>query len=593
MSEGRTEIIDMIEKGSICEIMPKPLSAEEIDALVERAKSDAGWPFEPQQIARLAATKRANMATFIRIREHLKEAKILVSELDKEIEKSINAGDAIGDEDEHASGRGIAFKQIEPFPEPVDGAELLDEVVAQIELYVMLAHEAALAIALWAMHAFCFAAFSISPRLAITAPEKRCGKTTLLRVLQALVPKALAADNITAAAMFRTVEKYRPSLLIDEADTFLRDNEELRGIINSGHSRDGQVVRLVGDDHEPSAFSTFCPTAIAAIGNLPGTIQDRAIVVALRRRLPNERIDRFRSDRVEHLTVLASKMARWAADHEGELREADPNMPQGLHDRACDNWRVLLAIADLAGRHWAQQARIAAEFLSAQEADQIEQSRSVMLLADIRKLFDDRLKNGARDADRIGSSHLAGALVGLEDRPWATWSRGKPITAANVAQQLKRFGIFPSTIKLADGKQPNGYTRSQFDDAFARYLPATPAVVRQGSPSSQSTMISDTSTQVTGSPSGSHGEHSCQLQAIENIAIGEDGEPPIPVIDASDEGNGLRPSDNEFEWLTEGAEARLLKGLAPADAELVAQEMACQRKLLSQITTSSVGRNGR
>jgi hypothetical protein len=130
--------------------------------------------------------------------------------------------------------------------------------------YVMLPDTSAVAVALWCIHAHAFEASYISPRLAITSPEKRCGKTTLLRVMQALVPKPLSASNITAAALFRTVEAVRPSLLIDEADSFLDENEELRGIINSGHARDGQVIRLVGEDHEPRAFSTWCPTAIAA-----------------------------------------------------------------------------------------------------------------------------------------------------------------------------------------------------------------------------------------------------------------------------------------------------------------------------------------
>ena len=80
----------------------------------------------------------------------------------------------------------------------------------------------------------------------------------------------------------------------------------------------------------------------------------------------------------------------------------------------------------------------------------------------------------AADSDRISSTGLVNALVALTDRPWATWSRGKPISAAAVARLLKDFSIFPNTIKLSNRKQPNGYKRSQFDDAFARYLSQPP-----------------------------------------------------------------------------------------------------------------------
>ena len=152
----------------------------------------------------------------------------------------------------------------------------------------MLSRELAVAVALWIVHAYAFEASLISPRLAIGSPEKRCGKTTLLRVIRHFVPRPLWAANITPAAVFRTIELTRPTLLIDEADTFFKENEELRGVLNSGHSKDGQVARLVDDDHEPRTFATYCPTVIACIGSLPGTIEDRSIKITLRRRRRDE-----------------------------------------------------------------------------------------------------------------------------------------------------------------------------------------------------------------------------------------------------------------------------------------------------------------
>ena len=248
------------------------------------------------------------------------------------------------------------------------------------------------------------------------------------------------------------------------------------------------------------------------------------ITITMRRRLAGEPVDQFRSDRAGHLHELARKATRWAADHEQALRDADPEMPKALHDRACDNWRGMLAIADLARWEWPEMARIAAQTLSMQGSEQDDQSRGVMLLADIHHVFGDKARRGGADSDRISSTDLVDALVALTDRPWATWSRGKPISAAAVARRLKDFSIFPNTIKLANRKQPNGYKRSQFDDAFARYLSQPPGSPVQGSPSSPTPANPGTFGQFQSSPQGASGEVSEPAQALEKQGVGEDGE---------------------------------------------------------------------
>ena len=168
--------------------------------------------------------------------------------------------------DYSAPGKGhpLGFPAPEPWPEPVNGVMFVAELTDAIRKYVVLTENDALAAAMWIRHAYCFDAFACTPRLAITAPEKRCGKTTLLDVIGILVPRPLSTANISSAATFRTIEAVRPTLL-DEADTFLGENEELRGILDSGHRAGGQVIRTFGDDFEVRAFSTQCPVAIAQI----------------------------------------------------------------------------------------------------------------------------------------------------------------------------------------------------------------------------------------------------------------------------------------------------------------------------------------
>jgi len=382
---------------------------------------------------------------------------IRVTELDRLARARRHADAAV------THGRAVMFAELEPWPGPVDGRELLDALSLNLRGRVVMADHAADTAALWVLHTHLLDCFDVSPRLAITSPEKACGKTTLLDVLAHLVSRPLFAANVTPAAVFRVIETHRPTLLIDEADTFLPENDELRGVLNSGHRRGGSVIRTVGDEHEPRAFATYAACAIALIGTLPGTLADRSVTIALRRRRPDEAIEAFRSDRTGPLDALARQAARWAADHADRVQETDPAMPAGVYNRVADNWRPLLAIADVAGGHWPQRARAALQCAIAAAGD--DESARVTLLADIRAIF------AARGTDRLTSAELVEALTAMEGRPWAEWRAARPITANGLARLLAPFGIGPATIR-AGSATPRGYQRIHFEDAWQRYLPA-------------------------------------------------------------------------------------------------------------------------
>jgi putative DNA primase/helicase len=228
----------------------------------------------------------------------------------------------------------------------------------------------------------------------------------------------------------------------------------------------------VGDDHETREFSTWAPVAIACIGELPGTIADRSITVSMRRRRPDEVVERLRLDRLDAFQPTASKCARWVVDHSITLATADPEIPGFLHDRAADNWRPLFVIADAAGGHWPERARKAARLLSAGEAADDESIR-VMLLADIRTIF------GTENADRLSSAVITARLADMEHRPWPEWKNGKAITARQLAKLLAPFGIVPTTIRTGDST-PKGYLLTAFTDAFARYLADDPPLRHNG-----------------------------------------------------------------------------------------------------------------
>ena len=395
--------------------------------------------------------------------EEAKRLGIRVGTLDQEVAKLRDAAD------EAASGKPAIFKTIEPWPDPVDGAELLDRLADSARRYMALPDYADVTLPLWAVFTHVIDAAHTAPILAVTAPEKRCGKTTVLQWLRPLVARSLAASNITAAALFRAVEKWSPTLLIDEADTFLAKSDELRGIINSGHTR-GQafVIRTVGDDHEPERFSTWAAKVIAMIGSLPETIADRSIHIEMRRKLPHERIESMR-DASRHFDTLAQQIARWAQDSIGAITAARPILPPSLHDRAADNWHTLIAIADAAGGHWPNRARQAAVALSGQQDDQ---SANAELLADIREIFE------RRGIDRISTAELIEALVQDDEAPWATWNRGKPITGRQIAKRLREFRITPNQTIRIGTITAKGYRLDALTEAFERYLKGEKSVTR-------------------------------------------------------------------------------------------------------------------
>ncbi len=376
-----------------------------------------------------------------------------VSKLDQFVQAA-RPGDA-----ETENAPADPFEMVDAWPDPVDGADLLHELQQTVERFCVLPEHSAPLMAAWVLHAWAHDASDISPVLAFVSPEKRCGKTTALSVIGALAPKTMHAVNISTSVLFRVIEKFCPTVLIDEADTFLEANDELRGVLNGGHNRlSAYVWRTVGDDFEPHRFRVWAPKCVAMIGKLPDTLEDRALVVHLRRKQEGETVDRFRADRLHEFLHLRRKAARWAEDNAFRLRDMDPVIPHELNDRAQDNARAICAIADVSGGPWPKAIRDALVGAAAQ-ADDEPQSAGVLLLRDVAEVFE------AKGIEGIGSTDLCTALCELEESPWNEWRGGRPISTRGIAKLLKAFGVEPKR-----DTHRRYYRRMDFADAFKRYL---------------------------------------------------------------------------------------------------------------------------
>ncbi len=447
--EGVTDFNDMAhqfghEAVKAClEGQPVPLEPESLSNAVKRLAAMAALDYE------VVRTKEA--ANF----------GIRVGVLDDAVEAARNIRG-------EGATKAVMFPDVEPWPHPVSAAELLDEIRAIFHRFIVADLSTGVAIALWIVFTWLIAWFKVSPLLVLSSPEKRCGKTQTLDFVSRLSCRALVASNISPAAVFRVIEAHSPTLVIDEADTFLKENEELRGVINSGHTRQTAfVIRCVGDDQEPRQFSTWAAKAIAGIGHLASTLTDRAIEAKLRRKLPSETCERLRHADPEIFTRLASMLARYAQDFGPVIGAARPSLPEELNDRAQDNWEPLLAIADHASGEWSQLARSAALVLSGDEA--AAASTSTELLADIKDLL------STKKVTKIHTADLLTALIADETKAWVSYSYGKPISARQLGLLLGEFGVHSKDIKI-DKVNRKGYLLSDFTDAFARYLvlPTTP-----------------------------------------------------------------------------------------------------------------------
>jgi hypothetical protein len=352
----------------------------------------------------------------------------------------------------------------------VAGAEVLEATRALIRRYVATGDAEADTLALWTQHTHAIDAAEATPYLQITSAEPRSGKTRTEETLSLLVAKAWLTSRTSAAVLVRKLDRDAPTLLLDETDSAFKENgeygEALRAVLNAGHRRGGVASLCVksGAGFDLRDFSVFGPKALAGIGatHLPETVRDRSIPIELRRRAPDETVERFRRREAEAAAVpIRESLEAWAASHIDLLRDARPRIPEALDDRAADGWEPLLAIADAVGGKWPQRARRAAVALST-GGDSDDESLGIRLLREVKAIFDDR------NVDRLPSADIVTALLADESAPWGDL-RGKELDARRLARLLKRYRIKPHVIRFGD-ETPRGYDAADFADAWNRYL---------------------------------------------------------------------------------------------------------------------------
>lgn len=377
---------------------------------------------------------------------------------------------------EHEDNISDPFPQVATHEEAVDGDELLADLVSYYGRFLILPDDGALLLALWTLFGFAIEAFDIAPRLLVVGPTRTCGKSRVLTVLASVCVHVARAANLSGAALGRTIELYKPFVFLDEVDTYVDKNHpDLLGILNSGHDRDGAfMLRCVGDDHAPTKFSTWAPMVLAGIGGrMPDTTRSRCIALQMRRKLKTESVERITRVTKREGAALGARAKRWATDNEELIRAADEacieTNPDGSwladvpDERDSDNWRSLVSVAQVIGGAWWQTAKDAA-LRATVESGELDEEPSVLLLGDLRTIFEDEDKmRTALIIERLLSDDFA-------ERPWRSWSKGRPLAPKSLASLLRGYKVRSVDIGPKGGRV-KGYTRRDLEPAWTRYAP--------------------------------------------------------------------------------------------------------------------------
>lgn len=332
--------------------------------------------------------------------------------------------------------------------------------------YLTLPEGIAFVAAVWTIGTYVFGQFDTFPYLAITSPVKRCGKTRFGEILELLCCRSMLSVSVSEAALFRSVDTDKPTLIIDEAEA-LRSRESDRArhllpILQAGFKKGASVPRCVGPNHDIQKFSVYCPKAILAIGQLADTLTDRSVVVSMRRHLESEHVERFRRRIAsEQARGIVSSIGGWVDANQSEILKAylKQNL-DFLHDREADIWEPLFAIAAVAApERLAELKRIALRLSDQKAKMDVDDSQGLRLLADVRTVF------GGTKRNALQSLELVERLQKDNATHW-----DEALTQTALARLLRPFGIAPQQLWLGD-RNVRGYRREDFKPAFERYLP--------------------------------------------------------------------------------------------------------------------------
>jgi hypothetical protein len=378
-------------------------------------------------------------------------------------------GDRLADVTAHDVGPEIAVALGLPSAPPV---VLPRNVIAEVENFIrrfcVMRDAAYLPLATWVVATHVSNAFDAFPYIALVSPAKRCGKTRVLEVLELLCAGAWRGTSPSSAALYRMMAS-SPTLLLDEVEALRGKKvsemqQAILAVLNAGHRKGATVPRCDGPKNEVKHFPVYGPKAFAAIGGLPDTLADRCVCITMQRKTESQKVDRFLSAKARmDANPIRVLLEMWAQEQEQAAEMAYTGMGDldFLRDRDADLWMPLFAVCAVAAPERVGELKVCALALTgAKAADDLEDSPSLKLLADVRNIL-------TAGCVHIATSALLGKLKEIPESPWAE----PELTDRKLAWMLRPFDVRSRQIRIGTSTV-KGYLRTQLEDAFSRYLPS-------------------------------------------------------------------------------------------------------------------------
>jgi hypothetical protein len=361
--------------------------------------------------------------------------------------------------------RGIG--DVEPWPKAIDVNTLLNDIHKHRRRYIIIHDEhGAVATTLWTAQSWVHNEIAThSPPLLITSAddEGNAAKTLLCKYLQYQTPRGKVVGELSGASFFHMIDRNHPTLIIDNAENLFRRRRDLIELLNNSWTRGVPVPRQV---HGVTVeYDVFCPKVIGAIAGsnfLPPNSMGRSIHFGMLPKLPHEIVEEFQYADNDEFLEQRRKLARFALDNAEVLRTANPAVLEGFDNRLRDNWRLLFAIADLAGGSWPKRVRAAAVKLTKQY---YEPSVGRQCLSLFVELFLTSEYEGL-----VTSAWAQKQFVADPTSVWVNYKGRGPITQWGIKDILNPYGVRPGLIHPRGHPTTRGYKLEWFETPFRYYL---------------------------------------------------------------------------------------------------------------------------
>jgi putative DNA primase/helicase len=368
------------------------------------------------------------------------------------------------------------LEQIEPWPEPVDGAELLSEIHDEaVNRYVVLDPHLAVAVTMWIVLTYVYDLFYTLPILRIYSPDKQCGKSTLLDGIEQVAARPMLLSDPTNSALFRTTAKYHPSWLLDEAQRYVKPGTEISHYLDSCYQRGRCAARTNPNTMEVEFFDVFGCAAVASIKLLTDTVEDRGIHIRMDRKGGSKELPQLIDTLVqdpEYFLTLRRKLIRWTNDVRDKIKAARPTRPDFLWNRTWDKWRPFYILAQVAGGEWPKRVENCARVIVRGGETEVKSVR-IEILSRLRPFFRERAPQLPADFRFLPTDEILKHLNSDDEAPWAddkAKSGKEGLTPEKLHYHLKEYQI-KSQQKEKGGLRIRGYWVRDFEAAFSAYLP--------------------------------------------------------------------------------------------------------------------------